>query len=544
MGLLTLVEDRPTPKAVYNWRVYACAAVASFASCMIGYDSAFIGTTIALSSFSKEFKFAQMTTEHLALVKENIVSIYQAGAFFGSLFAYVSAYYLGRKKSLMLWSLVFIVGAALTLGANGDRGLGFIYAGRVLAGIGVGGTSMVVPIYISELSPPPIRGQLVGIYELGWQTGGLVGFWINYGLTQTMAPSHKQWIIPFAVQLIPAGLLFFGSFWLRESPRWLLSKNKRELALKNLCWIRKLEADDLYLVEEVAFIDAAIEQQEASIGTGFWKPFKAVASSRKVQWRLILGGLLFMWQNGSGINAINYYSPTVFKTIGIQGQSNGFLTTGIFGVVKTCITFVWLLFLIDRVGRRNLLMIGGAGGAVCMYIIGAYIKLAPFSTKNTSLSPGGIAAIFFFYLWTAFYTPTWNGTPWVLNSEMFDNNTRALGQASAAANNWFWNFIISRFTSQMFLAMGKNGYGVYIFFASMMVCSVVFVWFLVPETKSVPLERMDALFSIKPVRKANAIVIAEIRAEEAEFRHDAEGAGLSVAKDKMGHMEKVEAEDY
>jgi MFS family permease len=134
MGLLTLVEDRPTPRAVYNWRVYACAAIASFASCMIGYDSAFIGTTLALPSFVDEFGFDNMTDEHLALVKANIVSVYQAGAFFGSFFAFCSVYSLGRKKSLWVFSLVFILGAGLMLGANGNRGLGLIYGGRVLAG--------------------------------------------------------------------------------------------------------------------------------------------------------------------------------------------------------------------------------------------------------------------------------------------------------------------------------------------------------------------------------------------------------------------------
>ena len=118
-------------------------------------------------------------------------------------------------------------------------------------------------------------------------------------------------------------------------------------------------------------------------------------------------------------------------------------------MVKTVLTFVWLLYLIDRLGRRNLLMIGAAGGSVCMWIIGGYINVVGTKTKSTHLSSGGVAAIFFFYLWTAFYTPTWNGTPWVLNSEIFDQNTRSLGQASAAANNWFWNFIISRFTPQV-----------------------------------------------------------------------------------------------
>ncbi|KAF2771184.1 general substrate transporter [Teratosphaeria nubilosa] len=544
MGLLSLVEDRPTPRAVYNWRVYTCAAIASFASCMIGYDSAFIGTTIALPAFQKEFKFGQMTASHLALVKENIVSVYQAGAFFGSIFAYATAFYLGRKISLMVWSVLFILGAGLMLGADGTRGLGLIYAGRVLAGMGVGGCSMVVPIYISELAPPAVRGRLVGIYELGWQIGGLVGFWINYGLSKTMAESHKQWLIPFAVQLIPAGLLFGGAFWLKESPRWLLSKNRREQALKNLCWIRHLDPNDLYIVEEVAFMDAALDKQAATVGTGFWQPFIAVGTNRKVQWRFFLGGMLFLWQNGSGINAINYYSPTFFRSIGVSGTNASFLTTGIYGVVKTCLTLVWLFILIDNLGRRKLLMIGAAGGSVCMWIIGIYINVTdPNNNERTSLGPGGIAAIFFFYLWTAFYTPTWNGTPWVLNSEIFDQNTRSLGQASAAAHNWLWNFIISRFTPQMFEAMGPSGCGVYYFFASMMIVSIPFVYFLVPETKGVPLESMDRLFEIKPVGRAHAQVHEEDAAREEEFRDAAAGAGLSIAKEKLEHVERTTEHD-
>lgn len=324
---------------------------------------------MALPSFTDEFGFDELSDEKLALTKANIVSVYQAGAFFGAFSAYTSAHFLGRKKSLLVFSLIFILGAGLMLGANGQRGLGLIYGGRVLAGWGVGGTSMIVPIYISEIAPPAVRGRLVGIYELGWQIGGLVGFWINFGLNETMAPSHKQWIIPFAVQLIPAGILFAGAFWLHESPRWLLSKGKREQALKNLCWIRQLSQDELYIVEEVAFLDAALEEQAAVLGQGFWKPFQAVARNRKIQWRFFLGGMLFLWQNGSGINAINYYSPTVFASIGITGTNTAFLTTGLFGVVKTCFTLIWLFFLIDRLGRRNLLMIGAVGGSICMWIL-------------------------------------------------------------------------------------------------------------------------------------------------------------------------------
>ncbi|KAK8133031.1 Quinate permease [Apiospora kogelbergensis] len=537
VGLLQLKEDRPTPKAVYNWRVYTCAAIASFASCTIGYDSAFIGGTLALPSFMDEFNFKSLDKDAKALLQANIVSVYQAGAFFGSLFAYVTCHFLGRRKSLFVFSFVFVLGAGLMLGANAARGLGLILAGRVLAGFGVGGMSNIVPIYCSELAPPAVRGRIVGIYELGWQLGGLVGFWINYGVNTTMQPSHTQWLIPFAVQLIPGGLLALGALWLRESPRWLFSKGKRDQAMDNLCWIRDLPRDDVYIIEEVNYIDEDLERYKREVGAGFWKPFAALRQP-KVQWRFFLGGMLFFWQNGSGINAINYYSPTVFKSIGITGTNSALLTTGIFGVVKTVVTFGWLLYLIDQLGRRKLLMYGAVGGSLCMWFIGAYIKIADTANRpeGSPLDSGGIAAIFFFYLWTFFYTPSWNGTPWVLNSEMFDQNTRALGQASAAANNWFWNFIVSRFTPQMFL---KMGYGVYFFFASLMILSVVFTYFLVPETKAVPLEHMDRLFAIRPVRKANDVIMEELRVQDEDFRHAVEGVDLSERKEKVEQKENV-----
>lgn len=128
-----------------------------------------------------------------------------------------------------------------------------------------------------------------------------------------MAPSHEQWIIPFAVQLIPAGMMLIGGIFVRESPRWLFFRGRRDEAITNLSWIRQLPEDDIYMIEEVTAIDQALEEQRSSIGIGFWKPFKAAYTNKKVMWRLFLGSMLFFWQNGSGINAINYYSPTVFK---------------------------------------------------------------------------------------------------------------------------------------------------------------------------------------------------------------------------------------
>lgn len=307
MGLLTKVEDRPTPKSVYSWRIYFSAFVAGSAAIMIGYDSAFIGGTIALKSFRTEFGFEELGPTAVNFIKANIVSCYQAGAFFGALFAYPFGHYLGRRIGLAVFATVFVVGASMMLGCNAERGLGLMYGGRVLAGIGVGGASNLSPIYCSEVAPPAIRGRLVGLYELSWQIGGLVGFWINFAVDRTLPSNREQWIIPFAVQLIPAGLLFIGVWFIKESPRWLFMRGKREQAVKNLCWLRQLDADHIYIQEEVYQIESAVEYQRSTVGMGFWQPFKAVFTQKKVLYRFLLGGSLFMWQNATGINAISKF---------------------------------------------------------------------------------------------------------------------------------------------------------------------------------------------------------------------------------------------
>ncbi|OOF99891.1 hypothetical protein ASPCADRAFT_393640 [Aspergillus carbonarius ITEM 5010] len=528
-------DDRPTPSNVYNWRVYVLALIASCGSNMIGYTSGFIGTTITMPSFEREFGLDKMSTPHLDLISENIVSLFIAGAFFGALLTYGLSNYLGRKWSLTVSSAIFILGAGLQMGANSSRGLGILYAGRVLSGLGTGVASNVVPIYLSELAPPAIRGRLVGFYELGWQVGGMVGFWINYGVEQTMPSDHEQWVIPFAIQLIPSGMLFLGSLWMRESPRWLFLKGRREEAMQNLCWIRQLDEHDIYITEEVATVDQAIEEQIATVGLGFWKPFKAVYHSRGLMYRLFLGCMLFFWQNASGINAINYYSPTIFGSLGVSGNTKGILN-GIFGVVKAVFTVIWLLFLVDQFGRRKLLLCGAVCGSVCMYAIGAYIYIVePTKHPRDHLNGGGIAAIFFFYLWTAVYTPTWNGTPWVINSEFFDANIRPLSQALTTASNWLFNFLVSRFTEQMF---AKMGYGVYFFFASLSFLAWFFAFFLIPETSGIPLEATDQLFKIKPIWRANELLKAQLKEEEERFRQEVKD-GAFEKNDPQEHVESA-----
>lgn len=194
-------EDRPTPPQIYNWRIYCTAMLASSAAVLIGYDTGFVGTTLQNTYFLKFFGLDTSTQKGQDTIS-NVISCFHAAAFFGALFGYPLAHRLGRKVSMLIISLVGTVGSAVML-VSLKGSLAPMYVGRVLTGLTVGASTNLTVIYLSEVSPAPIRGQIVALYEIGWRIGDLVGFWINYGVSQHVAGGNKQWLIPLAVQIIP-----------------------------------------------------------------------------------------------------------------------------------------------------------------------------------------------------------------------------------------------------------------------------------------------------------------------------------------------------
>lgn len=291
---------------------------------------------------------------------------------------------------------------------------------------------------------------------------------------------------------------------LKESPRWLIMHGNREKAIKSLSYLRKLPEEDDFLIEEINSIQMQVDNDAAAVGTGFMAPIKGIFTQWRLTKRLLLTTSLFIWQNGTGINAVNYYSPTFFRSIGLTGQNTSLLTTGVFGVIKGVGALLWAFWWVDRYGRRAVLLWGSSIGAVAMLVIGIILGVTnPAGNVKTDLPPSGAAAVAFFYIWTAGYAIGWNGTPWVVNSESFPGSVRLVSMAAAAMSNWLWNFVISRATPTMFLKMGRSGFGVYIFFAAMQTASIFYVLFLLPETKGIPLEAMDMLFD-QPGSKLSA----------------------------------------
>ncbi|CCO37755.1 putative quinate permease AltName: Full=Quinate transporter [Rhizoctonia solani AG-1 IB] len=485
---LKIVEDRPTPKEVYNWRPYALALVAAWGGVLFGYDSAFIGGTLALPSFSHQFGLDKMSTSEKSFTSANIVSTYQGGCFFGAILGLFVAEKWGRRATLLGASALFCLGAGLMLGATNS--LGIFYAGRIIGGFGVGAVSLATPLYIAEISPPSIRGRLVGFYETLLQIGGVVGFWINYGVNLGVAPTAKQWHIPVSLQLIPGGILLVAAVFLKETPRWLFKAGREEEAVKNLSWIRNLPHDHQYVRQEIQATRSQLDREMALVRDhGFIGQVRELGKPG-IRNRLGVGMAIMMFQNLTGINAINYYSPTIFKSIGITGTNNGLFATGIYGIVKMVTTFVFLFWLIDLVGRRKPLIYGSIGGSFSMFYIAAFIAIAQ-PKEGDKATAAGRFAVACLYIFAISFCASWNGISWIVCAEIFPLGVRALCCAITTATQWLWQFVIARSTPYM---VANIGYGTYLFFGVCMVLMIPWVIFALPETKGVSLEDMDELF--------------------------------------------------
>lgn len=268
---------------------------------MYGYDSAFIGGTINLPAFQRQFGLTDASPSEKAALSSNIVSTFQAGAFFGCAGGFFIAEKWGRRALLFSAAAIFIVGAGIQLVGQ----LGPLYAGRALTGMGVGSSAMVLPIYISECAPPMIRGRLVGVFEVMLQIALVFGFWINYGVNLNVSPdSAKQWHIPIAVQFVPAGLLIIGLILgTVESPRWLVSKNRLTQARTSLAWIRNLEPDHPYIDQELRVMEAGVNAElESSTSGRQTRQIFTELTQRGVRNRLFIALGMMLFQNMTGIN--------------------------------------------------------------------------------------------------------------------------------------------------------------------------------------------------------------------------------------------------
>ncbi|KAI1812570.1 MFS sugar transporter-like protein [Poronia punctata] len=489
------------PKEIYGWRVFLLACSACFGAASFGWDSGVIGGVIKLQPFIDDYGLGDTTTVTSANLQANIVSVLQAGCFVGALAAFPLADLWGRKWCLVYASIFTLVGVVMQAAASGH--LEPLYIGRFVAGLGVGASSVVNPIYVAENAPRAIRGLLTGMYQLFIVTGSLIAFWTNFGVSLHMKGA-PQYIVPLAVQGLPALFLFGLMLACNESPRYLARKDKWEEAKRVLKRLRQLPDEHPYLQEEFQEIADQLEQERRLMGDAtFWTLQKEMWLVKSNRHRAILSILLMVFQQLTGTNAINVYAPTIFEGLGIQGTSNTLLGTGVYGIVKVVACSIFLIFMADSLGRRRSLIASGIGQAFCMYYIAIYVRVAP-PKEGDPVPVAGYFALAFIFVFAAFFQFGWGPACWILVSEIPSARLRPLNVALAAATQWLFNFIVARSLPVQLATLGEGGYGTYFLYGSFGIIMIAFVWFFIPETKGVSLEHMGELFGGEPVESKTA----------------------------------------
>lgn len=348
--------------------------------------------------------------------------------------------------------------------------------------MGVGTTSVLVPLYQSEMAPKWIRGTLVCAYQLAITFGILLASIVNICTKSIDGPNAFR--IPIGMQLVWAGVLLLGLSLLPETPRYLIKRNLHAEAASSLSRLRRLDITHPALIEEIAEIEAN-HQYELSLGPSTYKEifFGAPHLGRRV---LTASGLQ-MLQQLSGVNFVLYYGTTFFQNIGVQSP---FVIQLAINIVNTFSTLPGMV-LVETLGRRRLLMIGATGMAVSQFII------AGVGTALPEAQVARVVLIVFVCIYLVFFAASWGPVAWVVTAEIHPLKVRAKAMSVSVASNWILNFAIAYGTP--YLVNVGSGYvdlASKIFFVWGACCAVavVFVWFMVYETSKISLEQIDEMY--------------------------------------------------
>jgi len=430
--------------------------VAGLGGLLFGFDTAVIsGTTDALT---REYGLNGATlgfTVASALI----------GTIIGSLLVSRPADVWGRRAVLAVLAVFYLVSA---LGCAWAWDWGSLVAFRILGGLGVGGASVVSPMYIAEIAPARYRGRLVAIVQFNIVFGILLAFFSNYVIARVIGADAWRWM--FGVEAAPAALFLLFVFFVPDSPRWLVARGRVEEAAKTL---RSLGSDQ-DVETEIRGIQESLE------------PTHPGGEDRFFQWShrrpIMLAVTIALFNQLSGINAVLYYAPVVFKMAG-AGEDSALLQAVAIGATNLVFTML-AMTIIDRAGRRRLMILGSIG-----YILSLGATAWAFYTYGTEFTAtGSVVVLVSLLVFIASHAFGQGAVIWVFISEIFPNRARARGQALGSFTHWVGALAISQ-TFPMIAE--RSGGHAFAFYAGMMVLQLLWVLFLMPETKGVPLEEIQ-----------------------------------------------------
>lgn len=497
--VLAATTDTERVEAPVTWKAYAMCVFAAFGGILFGYDSGYINGVQGMSYFITQYtgKIAPPSDAPKPVKdafvlpsweKSLITSILSAGTFFGALIAGDIADWLGRRFTVVAGCVVFAVGVILQVASAGPN-LGLIVAGRLIAGFGVGFVSAIIILYMSEIAPRKVRGAIVSGYQFFITIGLLLSSCVDYATQdRTDTGSYR---IPMAIQLLWALILGTGLLFLPESPRFFVKRGNIDKAADSLSRLREQSRDSPYVQQELAEIVANHEYElqvlpQGSYFSSWANCFKGGLSRPSSNLRrTILGTSLQMMQQWTGINFIFYFGTTFFQDLGTI--SNPFLISLITTLVNVCSTPI-SFFIIERWGRRPILIWGALGMLICEFIV-AIAGTADGGNDNTIK-----AEISFICIYIFFFASTWGPAAWVVIGEIFPLPIRSRGVALSTASNWLWNCIITVITPYM-VGTDKGNLGAKVFFIWGALCTACFfyAYFLIPETKGLSLEQVDRM---------------------------------------------------
>jgi sugar porter (SP) family MFS transporter len=438
-------------------RIFFWSITSALAGFLFGFD------TVVISG-------AEQKIQSLWALSPGLHGIAMASALYGTVLGSLLGGWptdrFGRKATLLWIGVLYVISA---VGCAYSWNVSSFIAARFIGGLGIGISTVAAPLYISEIAPPAYRGRLAGMFQFNIVFGIVIAFLSN-ALLAGIGENAWRWML--GVAAFPSLLYTVLCFGIPESPRWLIGrKGDREEGLRVLRLIEP-DAPEAQIVAEAAEIQAA--SPERVVSSRFW--------SRKLRIPILLAILIAFFNQLSGINAVLYFAPRIFELTGLGAKAALLQSVGI-GVTNLIFTFVGL-GLIDRLGRRTLLYIGSVG-----YITSLGLVAWGFFTGHFSIVP---ACIFAFI---AAHAVGQGAVIWVFISEIFPNRHRAEGQALGSFTHWIFAALLTTFFPKMVTAFAP-GY-VFLFFCAMMVLQLVWVKFMVPETKGVPLEQMQKKLGIE-----------------------------------------------
>ncbi|CEL02066.1 general substrate transporter [Aspergillus pseudodeflectus] len=508
---------------IYNW--YICLVAAG---CMVlmGYDASVFNSV--QNSDNWHAYFDNPDSYMLGLMN----TVYTVGGIItGWFFAGPLADYAGRRWAMGTGCFITIVATFLQCFPPASNPVPAFMAGRVLIGMGQALAIAAGPIYIGEVTPSYIRGLVMAFWQMFYSVGSFVAYWVNYAAGQHRSKLGEwDWKMVVIFQLLLPLIIISQLPFMPESPRWLVQrKNDIEGARKVLAQVRDTDEE---IDAELLTIREAIQFEKEALDNGK-RAYMTLIKDASVRKRLLLTFVLNIGQQLTGQGTFNSYSSTIYKKIWKNGDTINLINAlnATFGILFT-LNATWT---VDRFGRKFLLVLGACGMAVCMLITALVGLETPDTPEGAKTQPVGIAIVFLMFLFAFFYKPSWGATVWIYTAEVFPMNVRAQAVGMCSQMQGVANTIFQQFFPKFYENEGLKSF---FFFMTCNMFLAVFVWFMIPETKKVPLEEMDSLFGgtshvqngaiLLQQSKEGALDIEQSRGEKEEVEVASVPAGVAA----------------